>query len=1062
LADTIANDLSQDADTPLAPTLQILLTKLWDAARQRDPQRPRFDQALYRELKSQGVLLGDFVDQQLAGIENDNADPAVLEAARRGLLLDVLVLHTTVLGTSNQVMRHELDRTYGQRLDVLPALLAECVDRYLLTVVEGRDRTTATRLAHDTLGPIIRQRFEESDRDGQRAHRILDARVDEWQSGNRVPLDDADLVIVERGKDGGKAWTDTERDLIEASRRAHHRRKRLRYAIVSAGIVMLLAIVSSAATAVYFGRQADLQRQDADAQRKRTEESLAASWLAPLPMLDIRSEARFRQQAVGAGEFQAIWDLAQTDNQRLRWLFLETAVQSEFTAKQLVSRRDMAVLASVGLNEELRQQVLAELVRPRLDDPNSSWSTVVCGVAIGSALAGDRETFQSPAARAIMRTMQKTEDPVELAWLGDALVQVKGAADPNDVLVAFQRLLRAIDLVPEDSYPALLGESMAEIADALPGQAALPMMNAVLSNWKTKNHLAVRRDLESAVCRIAAGVEDHQVAATVRLLIEAISVSDRLYGNGFGETLGQVASRLSPVEATEIFPLVSNALAQAAGPPIYGALSVGWIATAKRLAPATRRQFLGDFLREDQEQRSRRLPLIESVADAISSEEAAELLVLLGAPPPPGSDPAGTYASYAVALGKRCESAAAADALQAILASAPYVQQLAYESPLPAEMEQTLRLLLERIPAAELGPAADQLVASIAAPARTREVQASLLASLASIPEDDIRQSAVKRAWESTLNGFQQASETNRGWDFAGALRQLAPQLGSDPLQAAAGIALSEYERMHAAEIPEWHAAAPWLECFAVLDPFMDRETSEKSAAAMMKVFRSSLAPARFPRDSLRRELVKTLTLCRGFSDEDRSEVVAVLTGQLSELLTSRRADYYADVLDSLADLAPRLSAAQQNELHQRLWPAIPTERNHARLAAWAGLWYMIAPQATRDELAGEVAARLIAALHDPPSAALAGRGGTMSQSHVLGEIASVLSMLAEHLDPPHLLGGSEAVMVALLSPDFRESHTNLTDCLRALAGRLDKFALVNMLKWPVCIAAARTVVLDG
>jgi hypothetical protein len=586
-------------------------------------------------------------------------------------------------------------------------------------------------------------------------------------------------------------------------------------------------------------------------------------------------------------------------------------------------------------------------------------------------------------------------------------------------------------------------------------------MNKVLSIWKTKNDLAVRRDLEAVVCRIAANVEDHKVAATVRLLIEATSAADRLMGNGFGETLGQVASRLGPAEASAIFPLVSNSLAQAAGPPIYGSLSAGWIATAKRLAPATRRQFLGEFLRENQEQRSRRLPLIASVADALSSEEAAELLGLLGAPPPPGSDPEGTFLSYAVALGKRCEATAAVDALQAILTSALYVQQLAYDSTLPAEMEQTLRLLLERMPAAELGPAADQLVTAIAAPPRTRELQVPLLASLASIPDDGIRQSAVKRAWESTLNAFQQASDADRGWLLAGALRPIAPQLGSAPLQTAAGIVLAEYERMHATEIPAWYAAAPWLECFAILDPFVDQETSDRFAAEMMSVFRSNLALDTVIGDGLRRELVKTMANCRGFSDEDRSEVVAVLNKRLAELLAQRRTEPYADVLESIAALAPRLPADQQKELHQLLWPAVQTERNHARLAAWAGLWCKIAPPTTRDELAAEAAARLIAALRDPPSAALAGRGGTMSQSHVLGEIASVLKMLAEPLPPPDLPGGSEAVMTAFLLPDFHQSHTDLTDCLRTLTGRLNTSALVSMLKWPVCVGAPRTVVLD-
>ncbi len=1061
LADAIANDLSQDADTPLAPTLQVLLTKLWEAARQRDPQRPCLDQTLYRELKSQGVLLGDFVDQQLTAIESGSANPTVREAARLGLLLDVLALHTTVLGTSNQVMRQELERIYCQRLDVLPDLLAECVDRYLLTVVESRDRTDCTRLSHDTLGPIIRQRFEQSDRDGQRAHRILEARVDEWQSGNRVPLHDADWKVVERGKDGSKAWTETERELIDASRRAHRRRRRLRYTIVGGGIVMLLAILTSAAVAVYFGHQAELQRQEADAQRKQTEESLAASWLAPLPVLDIREQQAFRQPAVGAGELQAFWDLAQTDKERLRLLFLQAAFHSEYTAKQLISRRDTAVLASVGLNAERRQQVLRGTVKPRLDDPQTAWPTVACCVAIGQALAGARETFQIPAAKAIVRKMQETEDPVELAWLGDALVQVKQAAEPGDAMIAFQRLGTAINRVQEDSYPALLGESFAGIADVLPAEAPIQLMNEVLGMWETKHDLALRRDLEAAVCRIAARVGDEQVAATVRILTKAISRSSRIYPSGFGGALAQAASRLGPAAAAELFPVLSNLLAQASGPPIYIDLSLGWTATVRRLSPASRRQFLGEFLQQNQDRnppRARRLGSIGSVADALSGPEAAELLMLFGAPPPPGSDPTGAYAMCAVALGKRCEPAAAATALQAIFASAPSVQQLDYESAFPAELTESVRVLLARLPAAEAGPLVDQMVAAIAA-CSNHDVRLALLAALGSIGDDELRHSAAKRAWEISRDALQQSSEADRWSSFAGAVRQLAPQLDTEQRQTAAQTALSEYEQMHNSEFPELYVTTPLLECFADLDGLVDQPTRGRMAATMMKTFRSSLAPAPFPRDSLRRGLVKALAPSDAFAEEHLNEVVDILKRRLVDVLGEGRSE--SDVADAIADLAPRLSAAQQDEFHKLLWPAIQAERNHSGLATRLELWCKTAPPTTRNELAGKAAARLIDALRNPPSAQLAGLGGVMSQQHVLGEIAAVLSRLAGQLELPDVLRGSEAVMGAMGLPDYRESQPNMIACLRTLAERMDKVDSAKTLKWPVCTGPARTVILE-
>lgn len=47
-----------------------------------------------------------------------------------------------------------------------------------LPTARGTDAVKGTRLVHDTLGPIVRQRFEESDRPGQRARRVLESRAE--------------------------------------------------------------------------------------------------------------------------------------------------------------------------------------------------------------------------------------------------------------------------------------------------------------------------------------------------------------------------------------------------------------------------------------------------------------------------------------------------------------------------------------------------------------------------------------------------------------------------------------------------------------------------------------------------------------------------------------------------------------------------------------------------------------------------------------------------------------------------------------------------------------------
>jgi WD40 repeat protein len=252
VAEEIAGDLSEDVEAAVAPALQILLSKMWAVASKESPGAPRFTLELYQRLKRKGILLGDFLEEQLSELRAWR--PELVES---GLALDLLAHHTTPLGTAETRQAGEVVERYGGSGEVVE-LLGQCKDRFLLigtARVQGGDLVGdaddladkgTTRLAHDTVAPLVRRRFETSDLPGQRAVRVLQQRAVEWVGGQEGgPLDEVDLTLVEQGAHGMRAWTADEQKLVAASRRKRaqrvRRRRTLRIGAAAAALVIAVA-----------------------------------------------------------------------------------------------------------------------------------------------------------------------------------------------------------------------------------------------------------------------------------------------------------------------------------------------------------------------------------------------------------------------------------------------------------------------------------------------------------------------------------------------------------------------------------------------------------------------------------------------------------------------------------------------------------------------------------------------------------------------------------------------------------------------------------------------------
>ncbi|MCU0644028.1 MAG: CHAT domain-containing protein [bacterium] len=243
LPEMIADDMLSDPESPIAPILQILLTKMWDKAKRRNYSQPSFTIDLYLKLKKQGILLNDFLEQQIEKLSKWRP-----EVVASGLALEILALHTTPLGTAEQRSRNQLRKLFCHQKEILPALIQKCKDLYLLVDPAkdrlGRASGRMTRLSHDTLAPIIRQKYEKSDKPGQRAFRILASKIVDFdEKKTEIWIDETDLKIVECGLDGMRHLDDREKKIVEISREKKARKQKVRKTIWAAGITMAIIII---------------------------------------------------------------------------------------------------------------------------------------------------------------------------------------------------------------------------------------------------------------------------------------------------------------------------------------------------------------------------------------------------------------------------------------------------------------------------------------------------------------------------------------------------------------------------------------------------------------------------------------------------------------------------------------------------------------------------------------------------------------------------------------------------------------------------------------------------
>jgi hypothetical protein len=229
----ILDIIAGDRQSHIAPTLQVILTKLWQAATQDGAWPPLFtDLLLSANIKASSHFLGDFIDEKVQEIERQ-----FTAAAGTGLVLDMLSFFVSEIATATERSKAQIVATYPHIPEALAIIDALRETRLLSDPAQaGRG---ILRLAHDALAPLVLQRLHNSSAPGQKARRILESRsaITRYEELKDFRWDAAAVRILEEGHMGMRDWTEGEAALIAQSKldiNARHRvlvrRRRLQWA----------------------------------------------------------------------------------------------------------------------------------------------------------------------------------------------------------------------------------------------------------------------------------------------------------------------------------------------------------------------------------------------------------------------------------------------------------------------------------------------------------------------------------------------------------------------------------------------------------------------------------------------------------------------------------------------------------------------------------------------------------------------------------------------------------------------------------------------------------------
>jgi hypothetical protein len=240
---------------------------------------------------------------------------------------------------------------------------------------------------------------------------------------------------------------------------------RRRPAVAALLTAVILALTLGSGGVLFFGLRAQERAREADNRARealgKIEDNVAHGFLAPL------SASRVE---LAEPELGALWNLAQTDDERVRLRFLEEGLARPDTAQRLGHRAEGAIRAAIGLDGERWRRAL-QIVRDKLAEPSASEVRQACvhlAIALGES---DARLFQE-MKDTLLETVRRTRDARMLFALGRELESWAAIASPEAARQAADGILVLMANRKDEDALFALGAAVAALAARLEATAA--------------------------------------------------------------------------------------------------------------------------------------------------------------------------------------------------------------------------------------------------------------------------------------------------------------------------------------------------------------------------------------------------------------------------------------------------------------------------------------------------------------------------------------------------------------------------------------------------------------